>query len=54
MDGAKSSMVFGYANKSSTVGGAAGTAYLDEVLKGVGKDFSQKMLEKIPVSSGVE
>lgn len=48
VDGAKSSMVFGYANKSSTVGGAAGTAYLDEVLKGVGKDFSQKMLEKIP------
>lgn len=41
-------MVFGYANKSSTVGGAASTAYLDEILKGVGKDFSQRMLQKIP------
>lgn len=48
IDAAKASMVFSYAQKSETVGAAATTAYLDEVLKGIGKDWSQHMLAQIP------
>ncbi|BEI83257.1 hypothetical protein CcaverHIS002_0311250 [Cutaneotrichosporon cavernicola] len=48
IDAAKASMVFAYAQKSETVGAAATTAYVDEVLKGIGKDWSQRMLAEIP------
>ena len=30
---------------------AASSAYLNEVLKGVGKNFDQEMLKRLPVSS---
>ncbi|OCF37287.1 cytoplasmic protein [Kwoniella heveanensis BCC8398] len=48
VDGARSSMTYDYARKSETVLGAAGTAYLNELLKGVGKDFDKQFLEKLP------
>lgn len=49
VDGARASLTYSYARGSETVGAAAGTAYLDEVLKGVGKDQNKKMLETFPV-----
>ncbi|KAK8858824.1 hypothetical protein IAR55_003054 [Kwoniella newhampshirensis] len=48
VDGARSAMTYGLARKSETVLEAAGTAYLNEVLKGVGKDHDQEMLKKLP------
>ncbi|WWD18715.1 hypothetical protein CI109_103169 [Kwoniella shandongensis] len=48
VDGARSSMTYGFAKKSETVLAAAGTAYLNEVLKGVGKDYEQEELKKLP------
>lgn len=51
VDGARSSLTYSYAMGSQTVGAAAATAYLDEILKGVGKDQNKKMLETFPVSS---
>jgi hypothetical protein len=50
VDGARSMLTYSYAASSETVGAAAGVAYLDEVLKGVGKDWNKKMLETFPVS----
>ena len=41
-------MTYSYARQSETVGAAASTAYLDEILRGVGKNFSQEMLAKLP------
>lgn len=65
VDGARSSLTYEYARKSQTVMSAvrlmncfrcttlmsvqASTAYLNEVLKDVGKDFDQMMLKKLPV-----
>jgi hypothetical protein len=43
-------LTFSYARASGTVSAAASTAYLDEVLKGVGKDNNQRLLEQFPVS----
>ena len=40
---------FSYDRAAGTVSAAASTAYLDEVLKGVGKDNNQKLLEQFPV-----
>ncbi|GFZ50626.1 hypothetical protein JCM24511_08384 [Saitozyma sp. JCM 24511] len=48
VDGARSSLTYKYARASETVMAAAGTAYLNEVLKGVGKDYNQRLLEKFP------
>lgn len=48
VDGARSSLTYSYARASETVMSAAYTAYLDEVLKGVGKDSNKKLLEKFP------
>lgn len=53
MDGARSSMTYDYARRSETVLGAAGTAYLNEVLKGLGKNADQELLKSLPVSSHV-
>lgn len=50
VDGACASLAYSYATRSETVGAAAGAVYLDEVLKGVGKDYSQEVLKKLPVS----
>lgn len=49
VDGARASLTYRYARASETVGAAASTAYLNEVLKGVGKDYNQKLLEAFPV-----
>lgn len=58
-------MTYDYARNSKTVSSAvspslctcflshkvqASTAYLNEALKGVGKDYNQEMLRKLPVS----
>lgn len=51
MDGARSSMTYDYARRSETVLGAAGTAYLNQVLKGLGKNADQDLLKSLPVSS---
>jgi hypothetical protein len=50
VDGARSSLTYSYARASETVSAAASTAYLDEVLKGVGKDANKRLLEQFPVS----
>lgn len=49
VDGARASLTYRYARASETVGAAASTAYLNEALKGVGKDYNQKLLEAFPV-----
>ncbi|OXG18692.1 cytoplasmic protein [Cryptococcus neoformans Tu401-1] len=48
VDGARSSMTYDYARRSETVLGAAGTAYLNEVLKGLGKNADQDLLKSLP------
>ncbi|WRT68029.1 uncharacterized protein IL334_005004 [Kwoniella shivajii] len=48
VDGARSSMTYDYARRSETVLGAASTAYLNEVLKGVGKNYDQEFLKQLP------
>jgi hypothetical protein len=50
VDGARASLTYSYARASETVGQAAITAYVDECLKGVGKDYNKQMLETFPVS----
>jgi hypothetical protein len=51
VDGARALLTYEYARKSETVMAAASSAYLNEVLKGVGKNFDQEMLKRLPVSS---
>ncbi|ORY30613.1 cytoplasm protein, partial [Naematelia encephala] len=48
VDGARSLLTYEYARKSETVSSAASTAYLNEVLKEVGKNNDQEMLKKLP------
>ncbi|WWC62849.1 uncharacterized protein I303_105447 [Kwoniella dejecticola CBS 10117] len=48
VDGSRSSMTYDYARRSETVLSAASTAYLNEVLKGVGKKYDQEFLKKLP------
>ncbi|WVR06565.1 hypothetical protein IAU60_003596 [Kwoniella sp. DSM 27419] len=48
VDGARSSMTYDYARRSETRISAASTAYLNEVLKGVGKDHDKVFLEQLP------
>jgi hypothetical protein len=49
VDGARALLTYEYARKSETVMAAASSAYLNEVLKGVGKNFDQEMLKRLPV-----
>ena len=51
VDGARALLTYEYARKSETVIAAASSAYLNEVLKGVGKNFDQEMLKRLPVIS---
>lgn len=48
VDGSRASLIYSYAGKSETVAAAASTAYVDQALKEVGKDHSQRMLAKLP------
>ncbi|WWC88419.1 uncharacterized protein L201_003330 [Kwoniella dendrophila CBS 6074] len=48
VDGARSSMTYDYARRSETILGAASTAYLNEILKGIGKNYDQEFLKKLP------
>ncbi|OCF75418.1 cytoplasmic protein [Kwoniella mangroviensis CBS 8886] len=48
VDGCRSSMTYDFARRSETVLDAASTAYLNEVLKGIGKNHDQEFLKKLP------
>lgn len=54
VDGSRASLIYSYAGKSETVAAAASTAYVDQALKGVGKDFSQRVLARLPSISDDE
>ncbi|EIW67501.1 hypothetical protein TREMEDRAFT_33585 [Tremella mesenterica DSM 1558] len=48
LDGARATMTFSYARESETVSAAAASAYLNEALKGLGKDHHQHVLTVLP------
>ncbi|TYJ56451.1 hypothetical protein B9479_002854 [Cryptococcus floricola] len=48
VDGARSSMTYDYARRSETAATAATTAYINETLKGLGKNADQDMLKQLP------
>nr|XP_019045357.1 cytoplasmic protein [Kwoniella bestiolae CBS 10118]OCF24287.1 cytoplasmic protein [Kwoniella bestiolae CBS 10118] len=48
VDGCRSSMTYDFARRSETLLDAASTAYLNEVLKGIGKNHDQEFLRKLP------
>jgi hypothetical protein len=51
VEGARASAAYSFAKKSDTLVRAASTSYVDEVLKGKTKTYTQELLSSLSVST---